>query len=874
MTSRDASDLYALRAEPRCVRAGETVAFTFRTRNLAAATTPNGVVRFALDPGLTALDATDVAFDGAAPGDEIAASVRATVPRTCDDRTVLAASAQLVLGENTFASNACSVVVRSRPVLDGDASGAFVDALAADAVRVRAIVVNEGDGPARDVRLTIPVPPACERIGAIGDAIVLVPLLAPGARCEGALEARIVRSVRDVRCERATVACANAPTLALASRTVVVPAASVVPADVAVTSTRRRVDVAFAVRNDGWAEARDVRVAVHVPSALRTIDGSVLVDGVPAARGSRPSAAVARVEREPGGCGVAIASVRARSRVPVHLSLCTPVGGASGEIVIALGEHVERSAFATPRGDGIGVHVVDAPAMVQPGACARVGVVLTNDGDEPVTLACGPDAKAATVAPCSIARMELDLPIPDHAADGEFACEIVANDAAGERARATWYVHVRRRERAAAAVVAEPSDADDGAAHARVAATLRAPERIGAATSFTARLDIDVHDAAERVRIRAPIPDDARYALGSCRLDGIGLADRAAGDDGVEACPLAGPGVELCAVGAGTRIAVEWSLSAMDAVSDETSVTVRAELTVDDRACEPIVHAVRVLPRAMLAVRSSRLPFYVVGCGLVDVRDGDAAPPDDAASPATGSAAASWPVPDAVRDDDVAVGAADDVHAIADMAAFAAVQAGVVPGANGCAAMLRLDDERIDVVRRLHLALRGDGLVAHLFAIRLFFPDACDARDPHAPRFGAVRAALDETFDRLSVKLRIPGFDVCADDIDGASLRVAVDQLFAALGTPSPRAVDAPCGSPAVLRALLGLLDAPCEEDPRLSTAIAAHVRALDGALARYDGLPLEVFDDALARGGGVALDEARRRVLDALRPYLIRVAC
>jgi hypothetical protein len=93
--------------------------------------------------------------------------------------------------------------------------------------------------------------------------------------------------------------------------------------------------------------------------------------------------------------------------------------------------------------------------------------------------------------------------------------------------------------------------------------------------------------------------------------------------------------------------------------------------------------------------------------------------------------------------------------------------------------------------------------------------------------------------------------------------------LFDAIGT-APSVRVASCGSPAVLRAIAAMLDTPCPDDPRVADGVAAHARALDAALARYDGLPLEVFDDALARGRDDALDAARRTLIDALAPHVL----
>jgi hypothetical protein len=147
---------------------------------------------------------------------------------------------------------------------------------------------------------------------------------------------------------------------------------------------------------------------------------------------------------------------------------------------------------------------------------------------------------------------------------------------------------------------------------------------------------------------------------------------------------------------------------------------------------------------------------------------------------------------------------------------------------------------------------------------------------------------LRDVFDRLFVKLRIPGFDVVSDDVDDIVLRSAMIGLFERLlgATPGPgdcdgavaritrervrellaAFADAPYGSPAMLRVLVALLPTRCECDPALSAALARYACALDDVLARYESVPLELFDDALARASDRALDDARAALVSALR--------
>ena len=94
---------------------------------------------------------------------------------------------------------------------------------------------------------------------------------------------------------------------------------------------------------------------------------------------------------------------------------------------------------------------------------------------------------------------------------------------------------------------------------------------------------------------------------------------------------------------------------------------------------------------------------------------------------------------------------------------------------------LRIDGERLDEVARLLSGASGRGLIPHVLALRVFFPDIGPSDDPViAAALDDVRCALRDVFDRLFVKLRIPGFGVAADDVDDVTLRGAMTSLFRA----------------------------------------------------------------------------------------------
>jgi hypothetical protein len=195
---------------------------------------------------------------------------------------------------------------------------------------------------------------------------------------------------------------------------------------------------------------------------------------------------------------------------------------------------------------------------------------------------------------------------------------------------------------------------------------------------------------------------------------------------------------------------------------------------------------------------------------------------------------------------------------------------------------MRLDAARLDEIARFHRGLASGGLVGDLFALRLFFPDPSAVHDAGlAEALADVGDRLRDVFDRLFVKLRIPGFVVCCDDVEDAPLRAALvalmDRLDAGVDDGMPPAfAAAPLGAPVVLRALTALLPSRCDDEPRLAAALGRHAALLDDALGRYVGAPLELFDEALAHRSEPALDTARAAIIDVLHPHLAatEVAC
>lgn len=1013
MTTADEPLLHALCVEPRCARAGETVRIVFRTRNLGTQPSPPGRVVFALDVGLDALGAVEVDVEPAAPGSWVSAEVRVRVAVPVDDGARLAVRAALHVPGAVLATNVCTVTARSRGVLDGPASGTFVTAAAmdgtegvgaaeADVVRVRAVIVNEGDGPARALHVTVPAPLGCVRADGDGPAVLDLDRLEPGERAELSFTARIVEPVGEIRVDGGDVRLGDGRRIALPARDGVVLAAVMAPPHVAVTPSRRCAAITVDVRNDGWVDARDVRVRIAMPDGMRPVEDGITVDGVPlgggsphrrAPRASRKYAGadasvaplVAYAERDGDAHAIVVSLVPARSAVRVEMLARVTTACGGGAISVTVGEHRVAVPFAPDRVRELRARVLASPRTASPGEVVRMTAHVVNAGDAEETVAASIadretryNARLLTLAPGAAATVELAFQVPDDAGDGDvLERSVVVDDASGtreepaEHARATFSLAVRDRAwlsldepvtcsggsvryvvrndgcttareatatfddttvpfgsiepGAIAAIEVDEDRARHGGSvsvagrdvlalprandctHATVHAALHAPEHVVAGAAFMVRLDLDVEDAVETLTVTVPRVCGCAYVPGSTVLDACALLDRTGTDPATcesnaaeqsdaarrePTSPLDGDGLALRDVPAGSRVSLAWSLIA--GMADADAPTITATVTANGERHQVAPVTVRIRARDPFAARPRGLRYHVDGCAV--------APAEAPERPARSNAALEG------RQASVHAGAASNLpseeHGLTVPAsrchdAFAADTLSVAepPVSHDRPRItfgMRLDDERRGAFARLAQAARSPGLVGHLFLVRLFFPDtvavgdavACGSQDDAfvLDALALVRDGVRDAFDRLFVKLRIPGFAVCSDDLEDPPLRDALYVLFERLLDVAPERIafaespsafdrdavrsalsalaDAPLGAPAVLRALVALLPASCDDDPALAAALRRHAALLDDILSSYDGRPLEVFDDALANRADGALDDARDRVL------------
>ncbi|HTJ26644.1 MAG TPA: hypothetical protein VMA36_10840 [Candidatus Limnocylindria bacterium] len=930
VNDRELPALHALSLEPRTARPGETVHLRFRTPNLSATDSPSATVRFFLPPELEALDETAQVVQPVAPGADVVALLRARLATPLDDGLQLLVRAVLELRDEALETNRCALRVRSSAVLDGPQSGVFVALEDDETVIVRAVVCNEGDGPASDLEITAAAPLGCSRLAG-EPAVLALPRLEVGERAELRFAARLVAPGAVLVADDAVVRCGDGPPFALAAREHIALAASLAPPAIRVHAQRRGVRIAIAVRNDGWVDAADVLLRVVLPAPLRPTEESIEVDGVPTARRAR--GAFAHVERSGATTTLRLRRVPARGSVEVELAAAVPLGFAPAPLRVVLDEHEASAEVAASPERELRLRIVDPPQTVEPGDALTILGEIANTGDvaETVTLTVAapeladePDPCATTLAAGGLARVALTARVRADLADGTRIaiplCALVDGEA---RAHAECTVVVRDR---AWLVADEPRRSGEGVAYAlrntgtttaralratfgespyaleplapsaattlvvseddartggrifsagrevlalaafgarrrdAVSVALETPAEVVAGAAFVVRAHVTVAAAAERLVLRAPTGSGAAYVPGSTVLDGVPLLDRA-GDS-----PLAAEGLVLHGVPEHAELALAWSLLADPEIPAAILAPSLAAILEDQHALASREVAVR--GRTAFAPRPAAFGYHVDAYAL--------------ALPGAQERAAALPHRDHERGaivlpfepllgqrtpmPHVATEERDDAYWFE----------------------LPLDDERLDRIAR---AVRSAGgtLAGHLVVIRALLAERETSGDPHvAAALDGVRTAVAELYDRLFVKLRIPGFRPSRRDFEDRALRGALTTLFerlldvraggaslggAAVRIPRVRVREAlaalahaPYGMPPALRALVALVPGTSEETPLLSGAFARYAAELDASLSRCEQLDEDAYDVALADERCEDLDDARAAVSAALR--------
>jgi hypothetical protein len=351
MTEDHGPRVHALCVEPRSARSGDVVRLAVRRRNLGSRGSADARLRFLLPAALEPLGPLEVVLGGVAPGRDAEAELCVRVAAGLDDRTELRIEALLEHAGTTRKTNACVLRIRTTACLDGAASGTAVESIDAQTVRVTATVVNEGDGPARDVVLTLRAPAGCVRDDGTGPVVAGAPRLEPAETLTAAMIARIVTAHDPILADECAVAWRDAGPRGLPARSGLALAPQLVEPSLRVVPDRDRIELSAEIPNDGWIDAREVPVALELPAALRLADGTLSVDGVryPLRVTRGAGSAPVRITQARSPIALLLARVPARASTRIGATLaCTPDAPPS-TIVVRAGQHTATIAACARR---------------------------------------------------------------------------------------------------------------------------------------------------------------------------------------------------------------------------------------------------------------------------------------------------------------------------------------------------------------------------------------------------------------------------------------------------------------------------------------------------------------------------------------------
>ncbi|MGA2395349.1 MAG: hypothetical protein ABSH03_18570 [Candidatus Lustribacter sp.] len=921
----------------RAVRPGEVIHFRFRAKNGSEVPTPAALLVLVLPPGWSPLDPLEADIPSVAPGAEHSVAFRAR-PDVADATTAHSPiQAALHLDTLVLGSNVVPMRVFGHPRLNGPAGGVRVEpageGAAPGALRVAVTVVNEGDAAARAVRVVAPPPPgfaaeetaimaSCEELP-VGGTLTYAYTMYP----QGPAASTVCIDDAFVSYQGGRVALTTGVSALLAPE--------IAPPVIEAERRASRLDLRIRIANEGWVAARDVRCALDLPAGWRVLRGTMRADGAPPA--------IRRDNEAENGVAIALPLVPARGFVELTVVASAARPRVEGDLTVRCGSHTVTYPIPQVARRALRVAARPESAFAEPGTVVPVAVDVHNIGETPerVTVslddaACWSGELRAGAAAAFVARFT----VPAQLGDGDLVT--VAVTAAGDDGvmltstqfdlrtvdrpwitvddvvweRGQTRVTIRNvgattvrdvRLDGAGDIIAEalapgetasilvapavaraaslvghdgrsvPIGWDDQAAPVEVAAQLVAAAAARSGERLDVRLRVTGAAAVQTLRVRPRPHPAAVYIAGSTAVNGHAVVD------GIEGPPLfTGDGLALYDIPAGTFVEIGWSL--LPRTPGELVVAVDIEANGTAAAVEPLTIAIADAPP--FGARPSALPFFIDAATVGDF---------SIAAPYTGEAAV-LPTVAAPTGIDALPAAPDPsdpgAWTLAPPDAPAAGETSAFPSSAATAtAWLTLDDARAAAIVRVLRGARGPGMIGHVPSLAVLFPSEIASGDASLDAtFAGATEAIRGTYERLFVKLRIPGYGITPGDLEDAVTRRELLALLDRIANASdlPRAVganaelyvhldrdvvrtmraalaDAPLGGPQALAAIAALLPRYGRGDA--AAAVGAYASALSAAFATACSEPSAAFAAYLSAHVAPELDAARAvavAVLDA----------
>jgi hypothetical protein len=820
---------FGLTIEPPAVPPGGTLTLRYRAVNHGAVPAPPATVTFLIDPAAVD-ELPEIADLGVLPpgaSREVSATVRLS-PHVRNGGSVHVQAALDVAGHAPAGSNVAVVQVRGRAVLAAAPSRLVLRAFGPAGGVLDATIVNTGDAASGETRLVVELPPGLCAAGVAARIDHPVPPLEPGATAtltfplalDGipALPLQILDAALDGDGRR----------VALPPSDAVFPVRDLPSLDVSLERHGRRIDARITIANPNAGVLSDLVLEISWARSLRLADGSVLVDGrTPLRAGAR--AAAATLKSAAGGATIALARIAPRATTEICLSGYA-AAASSGELAVVArtpdGECSARAALPPGRSLGPLLAHAEGTAATVAGADATVAAILTG-GDEPCSLTFHGDDDAVRIA-----------------VDGTaLATGGVVTLAAGTQRE----VHISVPVDAACA---------DGT---RLERRVRATSDRGDVTELALALHVRARAWLEIVDWLVPADGGARIAIANAGSTPAAHVRLEAADGTVLALGTIAPGevatrtldaraAAVCAAGARLHHAGSAEPLRIASLRRPSDASVAVTFDVPREVNEGIAFDLRwivAVPAGArtLTVRCAEHAGFTVVTGSTTI-DGHAIVDDATARIAAGIVVHAVPagtqiafaargIARAAGDVALAIGTAIDgnderitahhVHAIAraafpqkpdglrfylDAPAIDALAIDAPPGDPVQPANVSEPDDARRALLSRAVQRAGDDPVADALGVLAALMPA-----------GAPREAFAENAERLSVKLRIPGYLAEADDYESVAARSALDR---ARGEAGSGPLAAPRGSVAALAAWCATID------PHVAPAlpVGAYVRA------------------------------------------------
>jgi hypothetical protein len=913
----------------RAVRPGEVIHFRFRAKNGSEVATPPALLVLVLPPGWSPLDPLEAEIPSVAPGAEHSVGFRAR-PDVADATTAQSPiQAALHLDTLVLGSNVIQMRVFGHARLNGPASSVRIEPAEGSGLRVAVTIVNEGDAAARGVRAVVPPPPG---FGAEESAIVAsVDELAVGGTLSFAYTMAPFGPAAATVCIDDAYVSFEGGRVAMMTSASALLAPDIAPPVIEAERRASRLDLRVRIANDGWVAARDVRCALDLPAGWRVLRGTMRADGAPPA--------IRRDDESENGVAIALPLVPARGFVDLTVVASASRPRVEGDLTVRCGSHTVTHSIPQVAQRALRIDARPESAFAEPGSVVPVSVDVHNTGETSerisVTLhdqPCWTGELRAGAAAAFVAR----LTVPGELGDGETLP--VAITAAGEdgmllasarfelrsvdrpwiaiddvvweggqtrvtirNVGATTARDVRldgETETLIAAlapgesysIVVAPAVArasslvghdgrtvrigwDDQAAPVEVAAQLVAAAATRSGERLDVRLRVTGAGEVQRLSVRPRTHAAAVYVAGSTAVNGHAVVD------GVEGPPLfTRDGLTLHDIPAGTFVEIGWSL--LPRTPGELIVAVDVEANGIALDVEPL--AVTIADAPPFGARPNALPFHIDAATVGDFSiaapyTGEVAVLPASASPTAIDALPAAPDPSGPEAWTLAP---PDVHSD-DTDAFPESAATVT-------AWLTLDAVRSAAIVRVLRGARGPGMIGHVPSLAVLFPNAIASGNASLDAtFAGASEAIRGIYERLFVKLRIPGYDVTAGDLEDIATRRELLSLLERIGTSGDTHADldsradvyvhldrqrlhaawnalahAPLGGPQTLAAVAALL-------PRFGSGDAAV------AVGAYAGALAIAFDAACAMSGDdftVYLTNSEAPELDSARAIAVAV--